>query len=473
MALEAKQWLRWALLIGVALAGSMLTPPRVALGQTQQPAGDGQRAVVPGAATRANLVIFGGATYSDNVFRSGIDEQSGVAAVVGFEVLALKQAGRLTLEALGDLSFLRYLGSVSESDVNGGISGRGRYDLVPDRFAWTLEGSYTQLREEFLLAQSPGNRQSLTRLTTGPDIRQPLGGQTDLLAELRYARNDYESSNDFDYQSYLGRVALSRDLSSRSQLAIGGGFEKFDLGDQALNPGIDSDFDRREYFVRFNLSNARTTLRAELGRAEVDGIAFDESGPLVRINLTRAVTPTVTVALQAAREFTTTGERSGAFVGGETAQLDDDISRPAGEPFEQTRYGVSINYTRPRTQLSLLADRTKEDYVLGLQRRATQYAVRGQRRLTPQLDITAQVGRLEDELVGARYDIGETIFRSSLRWRLTRSFALSFGIDKRRRSGSQLAAGDYSEFSGQVVVRYSPWSPDVTTEDAVEGIMRR
>jgi hypothetical protein len=420
-----------------------------------------------------NLVLKTGAGYTDNVRRVATDQETAGAAIVGVEFTAQRDRGRLTLQGLADLSYLWFFGTdAADDEIIGDANFRATYQIVQDRFSWTATESYSRLREDFLAPISPNNSQGFNQFTTGPNLTLPLSASLDFEAEARYSRSDYESSQEFDSERYLGGIGLTRRLSARSQIGIRASTEKFEAVDDSVileNP----DFDRREYTIEFLTQSNRTDLTLEAGLTEVEGAIVDESGPLVRVLLQRRLTPTFTLQLDAGRQFSTTGERARRFRIDEAPTSDFDLLLPAAEPFEETRYGVTLTYRRPRTLVSVGAAQVREDYSVStaVNRRLQDYRLVFQRRMTPQLDLTLQAGQTSDKLRAQPYNVDDRFIGATLRWRFTRAVSLALAAEDRKRDGS-FNGFDYNERSARLLLRYSPWTPDVATTEAVEGPMR-
>jgi hypothetical protein len=214
------------------------------------------------------------------------------------------------------------------------------------------------------------------------------------------------------------------------------------------------------------------TALLEAGTSEVDGAASGDSGPLLRATLSRALTPSLTLQLNASRQFATTGEQPRRFLVTDTIDLSDDLLLPAAEPYEETRYGLGLSYRRPRTSVTLAASRSKSDFEAprlitdpNFDRDTNSYSITFNRRLTPRVDVTLRAVRDQDELVSESYDVADQSLGGTLQWRLTRSIGVGFNLEQRKRSGG-LLGDNFSEFSGNVLLRYSPWTPDSGLENA-------
>jgi hypothetical protein len=152
---------------------------------------------------------------------------------------------------------------------------------------------------------------------------------------------------------------------------------------------------------------------------------------------------------------------------GDLLDPSDDLTLAASEPFEETRFGLGLTYRRPRTSFSVSGSRTKSDFESrnDLDRTTNTYQVTFSRRLTPRADFTLRAGRDEDALDTGTYDVTDSSVGATLQWRLTRSIGFGVNVEQRERSGG--ASGDnFSELSGNVLLRYSPWTPDAGLESS-------
>ena len=106
----------------------------------------------PSGAQDYGFAVNAGVGYSDNVTRTVLDQEDAMAGIVGIELSAFDETGRLQYEGYGDLSYLEYFDTdAAEDGVVGNLDVRGSYDIVEDRFSWMISDTYTQLRENFLV----------------------------------------------------------------------------------------------------------------------------------------------------------------------------------------------------------------------------------------------------------------------------------------------------------------------------------
>jgi hypothetical protein len=427
-------------------------------------------AATPLFAQDYGIAINAGVGYSDNVTRSVFEKESASAGIVGVEVSARKDTGRLQYEGYGDLSYIRYFGTeLADDDVVGNMDLRGSYEFVPDRFGWSVTDSYTQLRENFLIPASPTNRQGFNQFITGPNLRLPFGGDYEFRGDARYSRSDYEQSSEFDAQRYSANLELRRLLGQRSSLGVRASRERFSYG-QLEDTAFDTEFDRSEYALRFETVQARTDLSLEAGVTSVEGDTLDESGPLARIEIRRRISPALTLAFDGAREFATTGERPRQFRPDDVSQPDDDTNIPSAEPFTQTRAALNLIYNQTRTEWLIGAAYVREQYeeTTTLDRKLFEYRAAITRTLSPRLQIGASGAIGKDKLEILDYDVMDSNYGINVRWRATNALSLVLIGEYFDRDGSLAGAFDYHELAGRLLLRYVPGASGSTAPAPAE-----
>lgn len=404
------------------------------------------------------FAVNAGVGYSDNVTRSVFEKESASAGIVGIELSAFKDTGRFTYEGYGDLSYIRYFDTeVADDDVVGNMDLAGSYEFVEDRFGWSITDSYTQLRENFLQPSAPGNRQGFNQLTTGPNLMIPFGGDYEFRGEARYSRSDYETSSEFDAQRYSAQLELNRQLGQRSSLGLRVGRDRFRYS-ELEDTGLDDEFDRSEYALRFDTTRARTEFMVEGGLTTVKGDTLDESGPLARLEIRRRITPALTLAFDGAREFATTGERPRQFRADDIPPPDDDTQLPSAEPFTQTRGALNLIYNQTRTEWMIGVAYVREQYeeTTELDRKLFEYRAEITRTLSPRFQVGVAGAIGNDKLEVLSYDVQDSQYAINLRWRATTALSLVLIGEYFDRDGSLAGAFDYHELAGRLLLRYVP-----------------
>jgi hypothetical protein len=422
-----------------------------------------------GAAAGAELEygLLAGGSYSDNVERVPTNEQSSGAAVVGFDLRGERTTGRLLYDVYADLEYRDYFEEGVDSQEFGRFIAQTSYAFIPETFNWMLSGSFDQVREELLRPLAPDNLENVITLSTGPQVTVRLSDTVIADAQAHYTTADYSESS-FDSNTAGAVLTVGRTLSERSYLGVGAAYDdvSYDVERGILGP----DYERFEYFLRFNTEGARTTLAADVGYTEISGVAGDDGSPMARVRLTRRLTPFVAGFLAYSHEFSTSADA--AFTpDAEQGDLaaDSSILTPAA-PREYGSAELGLTLSRPRTEAALTYARRSESTagIADADRDYDQLYASFSRLLTTRSSIglygsyskenidtgvsplacsLAQivcVGEIESEdtVIGARGELA-----------LGRALSLEVRVEHRKRD-SDASIGEYEEMSGGIFVRY-------------------
>ncbi len=297
---------------------------------------------------------------SDNI---GLVPKNGISqtiALADVDFAVREQTRLLEANAKGDFSFLDFLEGAYGSELVGRFDGTGRVAIVPEHLSWVLQDDFGQAQIDPFAPVTPGNRENVNYLSTGPDVDFRLGrtGFVDFTA--RYARTKFEVSP-FDSDRFQSTVAVGLPLSALSTVSVDVSAERV-LFDKTVvdDVRVNTDFDRSSVYAHYDLQGARTTLTASAGVTKVDQSNQSLTGPLVKLDLTRTLTSAAKVKLMLGRDVTdaTTGfaNLANGAVSSNTTTLSPAGTTPAA--VTSTNYTVTFGsvgweYVRNRTRFSL------------------------------------------------------------------------------------------------------------------------
>lgn len=411
------------------------------------------------AATSAELDygLLIGASHSDNVLRTDVNEQSSGAAVAGFDLRGVRTTGRLLYDLYADLEYRDYFEDGVDSQEFGRLIAQSSYAFVPEIFEWLLSGSFDQVREDLLRPVAPDNLENVITLSTGPRLTLSFGDAFEAQAQAHYTVADY-SERDFDSETAGAILTLGRRMSERSYVGVGASYDDvtYDIAPGFISP----DYERREYFLRFSTEGARTAFEADVGYTEVTGVGVDDDGPMARARLTRRLTPYVSGFLAYTREYPTSTDAS--FTP-EPAQGDlvADSSVLTAAPRENESAQIGLTMERPRTSAALAFARRSES-VLGVaaeERDFDEITASFSRLITTRSSFglygiyTNEKADVDVMGVLVEADSEETIFGANLMLAFGRALGLEVRVEHRERD-SDLGAGSYEELSGGIFLRY-------------------
>jgi hypothetical protein len=403
-----------------------------------------------------------GANYSDNYLHSATDEIDTTVGVAGLEVGGSKKTGKLQFSAYGDVEYEEPLENSLEADVVGRMAATGDYQIVPETLDVVAAGLFTQVRPDLFRPESVKNREDVVSLAVGPVARLRLGDFLGAQIQARYTSSDY-SLRALDNETTGGELVVGHDGARESFLGIGAGYYDVTYKEK-LDPSA-VDYTRQQAFARFDTSGARTTIRLDVGYEKVEGDAGDASGPLVRANLTRRLSPSLEAYLGYTSEFPVSDNATIVPPG---AVVPDDESVLTAAP-RRSRFGsLGIAYARSRTQADLSYMHSVEEGVLATVGERTWQAMRGSvtRNFTATTFGTVFAVRTKEELRGLSpfpIEATETTYGGEFEVLFGRKLSLVLYGQKKDRN-SQLIIDRYNELTAGVYVRYG--RVDTT---AVEG----
>jgi hypothetical protein len=398
------------------------------------------------AAEDFHIGVRAGANYSDNVERVPVDENSSSSGIVGLDFSGVRDAGRLQYDAFGNVEYQHFFDDAVDSEVFGQMLARSTYAFVPERFLWSLSGSFDQTRQDLLRPVAPGNMEDVITLATGPQVNLRFGSTLEATLEGHYMIADY-SEEPFDNDTAGGSVLFGRRFSREGFLGIGGSFDSVSYTED--DPSVE-DFDRQEFFLRFTAVGARTTIDFDAGYSQIEGDTFDEDGPMFRLRATRDLTPSLSAFADYTLEYPTSG--GATFAPGSPPQLGTDSSVLTGGPRKSEEGGIGLRLQSSRTDASIgYLLREEEEIETALQRNFDVFTATGTYLFAPRASFTL-FGRYTDEVVGdTRSD--ETIFGGRINFQIGRLTTISLRVEQRDRD-SDVLEGSYKETAGGLFVRY-------------------
>lgn len=397
----------------------------------------------------ADEVAFGlraGANYSDNVERVPDDERSSSSAMIGFDVSAERDAGRLLYDVFGNIEYQDYSESGVDSETYGQLFATSSYAFVPERFIWGLSGSYDQARRDLLRPVAPGNLEDVITLSTGPQWNMRFGSALEGTLEAHYTTAEY-SEQPFDSDTVGGSLIVGRRLSARSFIGLGGSVDEVSY--ESDDPRAE-DFDRHEVFVRFNAQGARTSLDIDAGYSEIDGTTISDGGPMFRLSARRQLGPSVSAFANYVQQYPTSG--GGGFSADSAPQLGTDASVLTGAPRKSRSGQIGLQLQGGRTDAMLSYGlRDEEQLDDGSSREFDLLTASMTYAFAPRFSITVFARAVEEQVTAV--DSDEKIYGARLNFRAGRLTTISLRAEHRDRDSDD-PDGRFDENLAGIYVRY-------------------
>ena len=454
----------------VVLAALALTAP--ALGLAAELPGAAPAAALPTAGVlgedaagvavpptdQTRFGVAAGIGETDNVNLTSSHPQSQTLSAADLDFALTRTGSRLDASALGDFTDIDYLQGAYSNQVLGRFDGLALAKLWSDRLKWIVREDYGDAQIDPFAAITPSNLERENLFTTGPDLTLRPSDATFVELEALYGRSSYETSP-FDANIGTGSVAVGRQLSALSSLSLVGQVQelKFD------NTTVNTDYDRRELYGRYQIQGARTQVEAELGVTQANDVGSWETTPLARLSLARQVSPFSSITLDGGREYTDgagsfsdlrAGAAGGITIGAVTQTTANYLRNyaSAGWVFSRLRtsFGLTGTWERDTYDQDDTFDVNRAEVEANLGRHITQ---------TISADITAGVERDQYPNQGFADKYGTA--GGGLTWRPGRWVEVYARYDHAFRSTSGPASaiglgGGYDENRVFVMVGYRP-----------------
>jgi hypothetical protein len=430
------------------------------------------------SAAAAETLTYGvdaGIAETDNVNLAPTNEVSQTMAVVDLD-FDVKQLTRLfDLDAKGNFTDLDYLQSAYGNQLIGRFDGTGKFALIPERLTWVVQDDFGQAALDPFTPQTPNNLEDVNYLSTGPDVALRFGGTSFLNLSARIARAQYETSP-FNSNRVLGDAAWGFQLSPASTISLNADTERVLFENTVVN----TDFDRTNAFVRYDVQGARTGFSADLGGTQIEQGGTSNSGALARVTLTRKVSAAATLTLAGGHDLTDGSTSFSTLPVGAIGIVGTAPSSQTSATYTANYASAGWNYVRNRTTIAVTGRWEKDVYrdasEFDVTRGGAEFSV--ERKMTPSLTgqllgryyktnyphailvagtgpvVPNQFDVVTGGVIGAS-DYAEALVGASLSWRHGRAMEVRLRVEHTSRETTGIDAG-YHESRIYLTIGYRP-----------------
>ncbi len=420
--------------------------------------GETNRLAPPGAPTEAaELGLSVGAGETDNVFLSAAPTTSQTVALLGLDFDLKRQSARFAVDAKGDFQYFDYLRNAYGSQLFGRFDGLATAELIPGVWKWVFQDNFGQAQQNAFQPLTPLNLEYVNVFATGPDFRVRTTDRGFAEASVRYALTHYQISP-FSGNRLLGRVGVGEQLSAVSSVSVNVDETRLRFTDTLNGIPVNSDYDRRELYARFEARGARTALAMDLGVSQTDERGGWVSAPLAELSVTRALSPATKVTVAAGHQLTDASDSFRDLKSGASGGI--VIAPVAGTTATYLSNYASgdLRFELNRTIIAISARWESDTYARIHLRDVNTGAVSGSvtRRLTPQLE--AQVGGSwqHEHYYNANYYQIDWPVGAALIYTPAKRVDFKFRIDHVRQN-VQGPGVEYSENRALLTAEYRPW----------------
>ena len=292
-----------------------------------------------------NIDFYGTVNYTDNVFLTDTGQEGQLVLQPRVDIDYLRPGRVVESNIAGRFEGREYLGGAFGSDLIGNLNARVNWHAIPGRLDWVFEDFLTTSGINPIANSTPDQTQLANVAVTGPTFRARFSPRLNGQVDLRYARSDAQTTNDFDGNrlAAAGRLMYILTPTSKAGLNLAVQEARYDTAP------ISTDFDRRDATVVFERRGSNNAVSIEAGYTWLDfqGDGGKFAGNLLRANVSYQFTPRASIAVEIGRQFTDAAnsmQLNSPLVGQVTTN--SGLSRISITPdiYREKRAGLSFRY---------------------------------------------------------------------------------------------------------------------------------
>jgi hypothetical protein len=405
-------------------------------------------------ANYTNYDVSGGLGESDNINLSATHPKAQTLSAVNAFFDFIRSGSHFDLNAVGNFGDTDYLEGAYSNQVLGRFDGLADLTLWEHRFKWLVRDDYGDQQIDILQSLTPVNLQRVNVFSTGPQLTLQPTLTSFVQMQGLYSRNTWQDSP-FSGNTESGTLTVGRQLSPTATLSLVGQVqeERFD------NTSVNQDYQIREYYGRYAFTDARTRVDLQGGVAQANDTGSFSSSPLVRLSLSRSVSPFSTVSLSGGRDYSNAMGSFASLDSGATGGIPVDGATQTTGNALHTYGNLSWAYHRERTGIDISGGWERQNYDVQSKFNYTtsDIALTLRRQLTPRLsaDILTTVDREQYGNQGFTNNYGTA--GAGLIYRPGEWVVIYGRFDHEFRTSSGVAGGlGYDENRVFVMVGYYP-----------------
>lgn len=256
----------------------------------------------------AQLELIGGQSFrhSDNARKAATNEQSDQESRTYVKAAFVSDPGRCNGSFEGTLGYSAWLDDAYGNETDANMNLEGQCELARS-FFWDVNNNLREVSQVSTQTQTPDNRTRKNLFSTGPRYIWRLGSVDSLAFDAKYENTEFSEPNETDSERYIGSMAWTRLISQ----TLRGGISAI-ASRTELDSGADIDIETVK--VTINKVWPTTVLSGSLGVSELEtsfgSTSETNDGIVGELELTRALNPSTSWYLRAARELT---DRTSSF----------------------------------------------------------------------------------------------------------------------------------------------------------------
>ena len=338
-----------AVLPGAVLPGTFVPIPGLT--------GLGATGLTPMPVDYTNYGVSAGLGETDNVNFSPNDRKSQTLSAANLFFDLTRSGSRLDVSAVGNFSDTDYLEGAYSNQVLGRFDGLADLTLWEHHLKWLARDDYGNEQTDVLQSLTPTNLQRLNVFSTGPDLTLEPTLSTFVELEGLYSRSTWQD-DPFNANTETGTATVGHQFSPAASISLVGQVQQ----QQFDNTTVNTNYQVREYYARYALKGTRTAVDLQGGLGQANDTGRWTSSPIVRLSLSRNVSPFSTVSLAGGREYNNAVGSFASLGSGVTGGIPVGTAAQTTGNAIRTYGNLTWGFQRQRTSINLLGDWEKDAY---------------------------------------------------------------------------------------------------------------
>lgn len=225
--------------------------------------------------------------YTDNALRDDLNKIDSEFALIGVTVDWNVLRPRYELSLLGDVDYFSTSGSQVRDRPEGDFNANLIVQLVENRLNWYVANSFSQIRQDVSLGNTPANLNEVNVLSSGFTADLPLGSRTSLALNAGASDRQVDFLNGLDSRELLAGLGVLRQISSRRRLGVFANFQNIVYDD-----AFDTEFDIESVAIRYESQLRTGNVVIDVGANRLNDKSQPTSGdvePLVNVVWSRSI----------------------------------------------------------------------------------------------------------------------------------------------------------------------------------------
>jgi hypothetical protein len=410
-------------------------------------AGSGAHAQAPDV--RADYGLRFGAGYSDNAFRTQINQESSSYKAMGLFFDVVRDGTRFDSTFTGDVERRNYSDPNIPNEPVGSINARIDVEVVPERFAWRFDDSYGQGRVNPFQVIGPTNRQEINVFSTGPQLTLPLGSRTSMRLNGTHERRRFDNTGQLDSDSDEVLLGVFRSVSQTTEVGLSWIRREITYSD------VLPDWNDDTVFLSYRRQLATGSAAVSIGENSVSIAGAETSGPLFEADWTRQLGSRSELRVGARRDFIDPGQRflNNNTVGNVGPLGPTDVFLGAGVyEYSEVSVGNTTEFVRTTVAVGMYAGKNRYDSNAALDSDESRAYVSVERTIGPEMFLGLAATVYETEYLTAGNATDDELGQLWLRKEFGRRLSLQFAYSHYSRDAQGFTANSYDENIYQVTL---------------------